>query len=77
MENTTFLLRSIKEPVSFYFIKFISGSKNLMYKCCFVDHLLCHDDELDSRRIAFIIYMSEEWKEDYGGSLDLFDSIGN
>ncbi|CAG7833383.1 unnamed protein product [Allacma fusca] len=41
------------------------------------DHLLCHDDELDSRRVAFIIYMSEVWKQEYGGTLDLFDSTEN
>ncbi|ODM97004.1 Prolyl 3-hydroxylase OGFOD1 [Orchesella cincta] len=38
------------------------------------DFLLCHDDELDSRRIAFIWYLSEEWSEDFGGTLDLYSA---
>lgn len=43
---------------------------------CKLDYLLCHDDELDSRRIAFIWYLSDDWKEDYGGTLDLFSATG-
>ncbi|VDD77670.1 unnamed protein product [Mesocestoides corti] len=40
------------------------------------DYLLCHDDELERRRIAFIIYLvPEEWDSSVdGGSLDLFES---
>lgn len=41
-----------------------------------VDYLLCHDDELERRRIAFIIYLvPHDWdiKKD-GGALDLFES---
>ncbi|CAL8138264.1 unnamed protein product [Orchesella dallaii] len=41
------------------------------------DFLLCHDDELDSRRIAFIWYLSEEWSEEYGGTLDLYSATDN
>lgn len=37
------------------------------------DRLLCHDDKLDSRKIAFLIYLSELEEED-GGSLDLYSS---
>ncbi|ELU03649.1 hypothetical protein CAPTEDRAFT_166954 [Capitella teleta] len=39
----------------------------------YTDTLLCHDDELDTRRIAFILYLVPPWKEADGGSLDLFD----
>lgn len=39
------------------------------------DHLLCHDDELEGRRVAFIIYLAPDWSEVDGGSLDLF-SVG-
>lgn len=36
--------------------------------------LLCHDDELEGRRIAFIFYMvPKDWSEEDGGSLDLFE----
>lgn len=43
------------------------------------DVLLCHDDELEDRRIAYILYLTEEWSEKDGGTLDLFsvDESGN
>lgn len=34
------------------------------------DHLLCHDDELDTRKIAFMLYLNTLTKKD-GGSLNL------
>lgn len=38
-------------------------------------YLLCHDDDLGTRRIAFIIYLvPETWEESDGGSLDLFST---
>jgi Rps23 Pro-64 3,4-dihydroxylase Tpa1-like proline 4-hydroxylase len=37
------------------------------------DHLLCHDDELEGRRVAFILYLAPHWTEADGGHLDLFD----
>ncbi|XP_047737201.1 prolyl 3-hydroxylase OGFOD1, partial [Hyalella azteca] len=36
------------------------------------DALLCHDDELEGRRVAFILYLGDLGAGD-GGSLDLFD----
>ncbi|ETE59203.1 2-oxoglutarate and iron-dependent oxygenase domain-containing protein 1, partial [Ophiophagus hannah] len=40
---------------------------------CFVpDTLLCHDDELEGRRIAFILYLVPPWEKQDGGTLDLF-----
>lgn len=38
------------------------------------DYLLCHDDNLDDRRIAFILYVMDEWSVEDGGTLDLFDT---
>lgn len=36
-------------------------------------YLLCHDDDLASRRIAYIIYLTpRDWAAEDGGSLDLF-----
>ena len=37
------------------------------------DTLLCHDDELEGRKVAFIFYLTEEsWSEEDGGLLELF-----
>lgn len=37
------------------------------------DFLLCHDDELEGRRIAYILYLvPEDWAAGDGGALDLF-----
>ncbi|CAG8462705.1 5772_t:CDS:2 [Paraglomus occultum] len=48
-------------------------------------YLLCHDDDIEDdgemtgRRIAFIIYLVDEWNESDGGALELFniDNGGN
>nr|CAD7203751.1 unnamed protein product [Timema douglasi] len=40
------------------------------------DYLLCHDDRQNNRKIAFIWYLNKDWREEYGGHLDLFDSNG-
>lgn len=38
-------------------------------------HLLCHDDDLAARRIAYIIYLvPENWTKEDGGSLDLYNT---
>ncbi|XP_067906049.1 prolyl 3-hydroxylase OGFOD1 [Heterodontus francisci] len=39
----------------------------------YTDVLLCHDDELEGRRIAFILYLVPEWETSDGGTLDLYD----
>ncbi|XP_046743002.1 prolyl 3-hydroxylase OGFOD1 [Diprion similis] len=41
------------------------------------DYLLCHDDNMRDRRIAFILYLSENWTAQDGGSLDIFDTDEN
>lgn len=43
-------------------------------KYTYTDVLLCHDDELEGRRIAFILYLVPPWSEQDGGLLDLFES---
>ncbi|CAG0916240.1 unnamed protein product [Notodromas monacha] len=38
------------------------------------DTLLCHDDDLEERRLAFMFYLTPpEWTEEAGGQLDLFE----
>jgi Rps23 Pro-64 3,4-dihydroxylase Tpa1-like proline 4-hydroxylase len=38
--------------------------------------LLCHDDELEGRRIAYIYYLVDSWSQEDGGCLDLFNVDG-
>ncbi|PIK54108.1 putative 2-oxoglutarate and iron-dependent oxygenase domain-containing protein 1 isoform 1 [Apostichopus japonicus] len=38
----------------------------------YTDILLCHDDELEGRRVAFILYLVPPWTREDGGLLDLF-----
>ncbi|NXP07490.1 OGFD1 hydroxylase, partial [Thinocorus orbignyianus] len=40
----------------------------------YTDVLLCHDDELEGRRIAFILYLVPPWERSDGGTLDLYSS---
>ncbi|NWW45380.1 OGFD1 hydroxylase, partial [Pedionomus torquatus] len=40
----------------------------------YTDVLLCHDDELEGRRIAFILYLVLPWERSDGGTLDLYSS---
>uniref|UniRef100_UPI00358FD91D prolyl 3-hydroxylase OGFOD1 isoform X2 n=1 Tax=Myxine glutinosa TaxID=7769 RepID=UPI00358FD91D len=37
------------------------------------DVLLCHDDELEGRRVAYILYMVPPWTREDGGQLQLFN----
>ena len=38
-------------------------------------HLLCHDDVIGTRKISYIMYLTEpDWKESEGGALELYDS---
>ncbi|XP_047437253.1 prolyl 3-hydroxylase OGFOD1 [Mugil cephalus] len=41
------------------------------------DVLLCHDDELEGRRVAFILYLVPPWQSSDGGTLDLYTTDGN
>ncbi|KAF4082779.1 hypothetical protein AMELA_G00131490 [Ameiurus melas] len=38
------------------------------------DVLLCHDDELEGRRVAFILYLVPPWDSSDGGTLDLYNT---
>ncbi|XP_014835935.1 PREDICTED: prolyl 3-hydroxylase OGFOD1 [Poecilia mexicana] len=43
----------------------------------YTDVLLCHDDELEGRRAAFILYLVPPWQSSDGGSLDLYSTDSN
>jgi Rps23 Pro-64 3,4-dihydroxylase Tpa1-like proline 4-hydroxylase len=40
-------------------------------------YLLCHDDDVKNREIAFIINLSNNWEKEWGGKLELFESKNN
>ncbi|XP_062327211.1 prolyl 3-hydroxylase OGFOD1 [Osmerus eperlanus] len=40
----------------------------------YTDVLLCHDDELEGRRVAFILYLVPPWESSDGGTLDLYST---
>ena len=68
------------------FIQFMESLTNLKLKSGKIDlagslysdtnYLLCHDDQLEGRKIAFLIYLTD-FKESEGGSLNLFSSKKN
>ena len=47
----------------------MSGS---LYKSC--DYLLCHDDRLEGRKIAYVYYLSENFNREDGGAFVMFYS---
>lgn len=40
----------------------------------YTNYLLCHDDLVEGRKTAFVLYLNEDWKKEDGGTLDLFDA---
>ena len=41
-------------------------------------HLLCHDDVIGSRRVSYILYLTDPdrpWKEEWGGALRLYPTV--
>ena len=52
------------------------NKKISMSSSCYsdTDYLLCHDDNMGDRRIAFVLYLSKNWTPEDGGALDLFDT---
>lgn len=40
------------------------------------DFLLCHDDELEGRKIAYVLYLSDDFHEADGSSFILYNSSG-
>ena len=56
---------------------FVSGKKTDMAINVYTPgcHLLCHDDVIGSRRISYILYLTDPdkpWEEDWGGALRLY-----
>ena len=41
-------------------------------------HLLCHDDVIGTRKVSYILYLTDrepEWKNEDGGRLELYESV--
>ncbi len=38
------------------------------------DFLLCHDDELEGRKIAYVLYLSDDFRDADGGSFVIYNS---
>lgn len=64
MENT-FEVRLARQKIDLHSLKLLD-----------THYLLCHDDQVEGRKIAFILNLSKEWKEKDGGILELFESKG-
>lgn len=45
-----------------------------LYK--FTDLLLPHDDQLEARKFAFILYLVDDWREEDGGQLKIYNCDG-
>jgi len=84
--NAVFLKRIIDFLKSKEFITYLESITCLMLKPNIIDisgtlysesnYLLCHDDDLESRKLAFTLYLST-LEENEGGSLMLFSSKNN
>ncbi len=63
----TLLIRFLLTDLPYVLLFYICNSPS-----CFLDVLLCHDDELEGRRVAFILYLVPPWQSSDGGTLDLY-----
>lgn len=43
----------------------------------YLDYLLCHDDRVNDRSVAFIYYLNYDWLNEWGGTLDLYSVDSN
>ena len=58
----------------------LSGSKTDMAVNVYMPgcHLLCHDDVIGSRRVSYILYLTDPdvpWREEWGGALRLYPTM--
>ena len=53
----------------------ITSSQHILFAIFTGCHLLCHDDVIGTRRVSYIIYLTdpdEVWTEEDGGALELY-----
>lgn len=58
--------------ITLFIAFFFSCICDILSSC--LDVLLCHDDELEGRRVAFILYLVPPWQCSDGGTLDLYST---
>ena len=72
----TFLNIEVFLSFLIYFLLFpISWPCSTSFFWCAGCHLLCHDDVIGTRRVSYIIYLTDpddEWRQEDGGALELY-----
>ncbi|XP_029344824.1 uncharacterized protein LOC100575121 isoform X1 [Acyrthosiphon pisum] len=73
VEQFLSLLKIIKNKIATYLKK---NFNNMISVSCSKydrgDYLLCHDDRVDDRSVAFIYYLNYDWLPEWGGTLDVY-----
>lgn len=73
VEQFLILLKKIKQQIAIYLGKTFNNM--ISASCSKYDHgdyLLCHDDRVDDRSVAFIYYLNYDWLPEWGGTLDIY-----
>uniref|UniRef100_A0A2H8TJ70 uS12 prolyl 3-hydroxylase n=1 Tax=Melanaphis sacchari TaxID=742174 RepID=A0A2H8TJ70_9HEMI len=77
VEQFLIFLKEIKQNIATYLgKKFNSMISASCSKYDRGDYLLCHDDRVDDRSVAFIYYLNYDWLPEWGGTLDVY-SVDN
>ncbi|CAI6367906.1 unnamed protein product [Macrosiphum euphorbiae] len=77
VEQFLILLKIIKNKIAKYLKK--NFNNTISVSCSRYDrgdYLLCHDDRVDDRSVAFIYYLNYDWLPGWGGTLDVY-SVDN
>jgi len=73
VEQFLIFLEEIKQKIANYLGKTFNNM--ISASCSKYDHgdyLLCHDDRVDDRSVAFIYYLNYDWLPEWGGTLDVY-----
>lgn len=78
VEQFLIFLEKIKQNIATYLGKTFNNM--ISVSCSKYDHgdyLLCHDDRVDDRSVAFIYYLNYDWLPEWGGTLDVYSVDDN
>ncbi|XP_022180958.1 prolyl 3-hydroxylase OGFOD1 isoform X2 [Myzus persicae] len=73
VEQFLVLLETLKQNIATYLGKTFNDT--ISASCSKYDrgdYLLCHDDRVDDRSVAFIYYLNYDWLPEWGGTLDIY-----